>query len=300
MPSDSSYTGQQFEPIEDESIISGLNELGRVINISSTYGHQHPAVEAAVVTADVAMKSLFANRTKLVIGSFNMVLTIDEVPVKATGTLLKSLERRLTQLNITALKIEKSITRKELLQLINLLSSKDPEEFNASMSTAGLQHISSSNAEYKAVHEGQSVANSGDLTGGGSSILVLDDIPIEELGASEGGSEQNNDSSSLHVEQIVAFLKGDVEINDDISEKLSELASDPARLGKIIMESVAVRQSISDLSGESMGDIILCCLRRTYEGINKQPAFRSSEGESGSPQIAADAGGKPARPLTRP
>ncbi|MDF7825053.1 hypothetical protein P4B35_13605 [Pontiellaceae bacterium B12227] len=283
MPTNSSYSGAQFQPIEDEIFSRGLNELSRAINISTTYGHQHPAVEAAVVTAYEAIKALFAMQPKVVIGSFNAVMTLDEVPIKTTGTLQKSLERRLTRLNITALKIEQSITRSELLELIDLLSYKDPEQFSSGLSRAGLQHISTSNAEYKAVHDGQTVANNNDLTGAGNlGVLVLDDEPMEDLSGVGTGYDSNDgtDGPDLHIEQIVAFLKGDVEMNDEVGEELSELASDPARLGKIIMESVAVRQSVSDLSGESLGDIILGCLRRTYNSINKQPAFQSSEGKA--------------------
>ena len=283
MPLDSNYSGGQFKPIEDETLASGLNELSRTINISITYGHQHPVVQASVVSTHVALKALFSTRSKIIIGSFNTIMTIDEVPVKINGTLLKSLERRLTRLNITALKIEQSITRNELLQLITLLSSKSPEEFANSMSSSDLQHISSSTTEYKAVYEGQSVANNDDLTGaGGSGILVLDDESLAEPRGTCAGnySDQGAESAGIHVEQIVAFLKGDVEMNDTLSEEMSELASDPARLGKIIMESVAIRQTATNLSGESLGDIILGCLRQTYKGLNKQPAFQSADGKA--------------------
>jgi len=46
----------------------------------------------------------------------------------------------------------------------------------------------------------------------------------------------------------------------------------------MIMESVAIRQSAAELSGESIGDIVLGCLRRTYDGLRKQPAYQSAEG----------------------
>ena len=83
------------------------------------------------------------------------------------------------------------------------------------------------------------------------------------------------------MDQIVAFLQGDLDIEDgNVSEELTELASDPARLGQMIMESVAIRQSASELSGESLSDVVLGCLRRTYSGLRKQPAFQTSEGKA--------------------
>lgn len=279
MSSESRFTDPQFKPVEDEALISALNELSRSINIATTYGHKHPAVEAAVVTAEVAMNTLFSKRARVTLGSFNAMLTVDEVPVIASGTLLKSLERRLTRLRITGLNIRRGIKRDELIQLIELLSCKEAGAFQAGIEALDLTCITSKHTEFKAVQTGQTVSNTNDLTGAGNNgVLVLDEGPSGDSEAElypRGGDD-------VHIEQIVAFLKGDVDLEDDdkAGDELAELASDPARLGKMIMESVAVRQAATDLSGESLGDIILGCLRRTYTGLRKQPAFKSSEGKA--------------------
>lgn len=279
MPSDSRFSDQPFKAIDDEALIRALNELSRSINIATTYGHKHPAVEAAVVTAEVAMNTLFSKRTKITLGTFNAMLTVDETPVIANGTLLKSFERRLTRLRITGLNIRRGIKRSELIQLIELLSCKEASAFQSGIEALGSTNLTSKHTEFKAVQSNQTVADTSDLTGaGGNGILVLDEGPAED-------AETENDASNgaqVHVEQIVAFLKGDTnpEDSDEIGDELTELASDPARLGKMIMESVAIQQSVSDLSGESLGDIILGCLRRTYTGLHKQPAFKSSEGKA--------------------
>jgi len=87
------------------------------------------------------------------------------------------------------------------------------------------------------------------------------------------------DGSSVQVDQIVAFLKGDINASDEgLEDKLTDVAADPDRLGQLIMESVSIRQAASNLEGESLGDIVLGCLRRTYTGLRKQPAFKSPEG----------------------
>ena len=266
-----------FRPIEDPLLLNALNELSRGINIISTYGQTHPAVETAAATTELALHELFATRKKFTIGTFNGTMTVDEIPIKATGTLLISLERRLNRLKITGLKIQKGIGKFELLQLAELLSIQEADAFRSGMSAANLSHIASEDAIYEAVREGQTVANEGDLMGmGGDGVLVLDD---GDLG---GGSGEGDGSPAVHVDQIVAFLKGDVDLddNEELGEELTELAADPARLGKMIMESVSVRQSVSELSGESLGDIVLGCLRRTYTGLRKQPAFQTKEGKA--------------------
>ena len=272
------HTDPMFQPIEDENLVEALTALGRSINIISTYGSHHPAfIQAAEATA-LAMENLFKDRKKINIGAFNGVMTLDEITVNATGTLLKSLERRLVRLRITNLRIARGISEGELQKLAELLATNEVEEFVQSMSESNLSHISSEDTRFQAVHDGQAVADKGDINGTGDhGILILED---DTAGTEGNGSDGGGDgSSSVHVEQIVAFLQGDLDAEDGtVGEELEELASDPAKLGQMIMESVSIRQSASELSGESLSDVILGCLRRTYEGLRKQPAFQSSDG----------------------
>ena len=264
-----------FKAIENDVLNNALNELGRLINITTTYGSSHPAVKKSIDATIEALRELFIDRKKLLIGSFNGVLTVDETAVQVRGALQKSLERRLVSRHITGLRISQSISGAEVLKLVELLSDKDSEHFEERMAEAGLENIVSENTSYQAVRDGQTVAHMSDLAGAeGGGVLVLDDDSADESG---GGSGKQD----VHVEQIVAFLKGDVEIEDSAAagDELSELSQDPDRLGKMIMESVSIRQAASELAGESLGDIILGCLRRTYSGLRKQSAFQSAEGK---------------------
>lgn len=280
MASTNNSNDQLFQPIEDESLLSALNEVSRTINLITTYSKSHPVVDNAIKAASVALQALFIDRKKVLIGAFNGALTIDEKPVKATGTLLKSLERRLVKLQITGLKLSSGITEDELVQLAELLSAKDAEEFQSGIGQSGMSHISSENTQFRAVREGETVASDSDLAKqrggmGDGGLLVLDDDELEDSSGGDGGSGSND----VHVEQIVAFLKGDMDMDEaGVGDELADLASDPNQLGKLIMESVAVRQAASELSGESLNDIILGCLRRTYNGLRKQSAFQSKDG----------------------
>lgn len=264
------------QPIDDHNLNEALTALGRAINIVSTYGIQHPAFKQAIESVHAAMQQLFSTRKRISIGAFNGVMTVDQVPVSATGTLLKSLERRLVRLGVTGLRIARNISEDELSCLVELLACNEADDFDSGIGAAALSHITSENTRYEAVHEGETVANKGDLAGvAGNGVLVLDD----DLGGAGSGNGDGGGGSSVHVGQIVAFLKGDIESDaDGVGEELSELASDPDRLGQMIMESVAIRQQASELSGESLSDVVLGCLRRTYSGLRKQPAFQTSEG----------------------
>lgn len=275
MSSDPKNSGEQFKPIESEALVNALNELGRSINIATTYGNRHPAVEAAVVTAEVALNTLFSQRPKILLGAFHGKLTVDEMGISTTGTLLKSLERRLDKLQITGLRISRGITRNELTDLIYLLSYREAAEFKSGLNTAGLPHVTTENTIYEAIREGEAVISEAALGRNGIHILDIGDFGKEPSGGSAA-------SDSIPAEQIAAFLKGDVELdgNSELGEGLSELASDPEKLSRIILESAAIRQSVSGLNGESLGDIILASLRRTYEGLHAQPSLQDAEGKT--------------------
>ncbi len=273
MQSGKTHTSKPFQPLDDQLLNAALTALGRSINIISTYGNQHPAFEQSIASAHGAMQELFSDRKKVSIGAVNGNLTVDQIPIIASGTLLKSLERRLVRLRITGLQLARNTPEDELSQLVELLATNEAEDFDASLGQASLSHITCKKTHYEAVHDGQTVANKGDLAGAaGNGVLVLED-------GLEGGEGDGDGGSSVHVDQIVAFLKGDVESDEGhVGEELSKLASDPNRLGEIIMESVAIRQQASELSGESLNDVVLGCLRRTFDGLRKQPISQGSEG----------------------
>jgi len=258
--------------MDQPEVMRVLNELGRSINLVTTYGKNHPASQSAIDGTAEALNTYFRSQRRITVGAYNGVMTVDEKTISTSGSLQKSLERRLLRLGITGLKIDRGITREELIQLTELLTSSDADSFEQHLGRSGLNHIASESTTYQAVRDGQTVANMKDLAGAGS-VLVLED---GAAGTADGGS-----GSNLHVEQIVAFLKGDIDADQgEVSEELTRLASSPDELGRMIMESVSIRQTVTDLQGESLNDIILGCLRRTYDGLRKQPAFRSSEGKA--------------------
>ena len=265
-----------FAPVEDPALAHALNELGRSINLFTTYGNSHPASMKALNETDRAFQVLFAERKKITIGAFNGVLLIDEKTVQTTGTLQKALERKLVRLSITGLRIARGISREELVQLTQLLSCNDADTFQTSIGNSDMSHIESEHTRLMAVREGQTVANESDL----ADLAEEDGVLVLEDNAPESNQQQGQ-GADVHVEQIVAFLKGEIDSDTEtVGDELSELASDPDRLGKMIMESVSIRQTASELSGESLNDIILGCLRRTYDGLRKQPAFQSGEGKA--------------------
>ncbi len=110
----------------------------------------------------------------------------------------------------------------------------------------------------------------------------IKDLAEEWLASMQAGDETDEEpKGGGGVEQIVAFLKGDIALDENrAGDKLAETARDPEKLAKLIMEAAAVRQSVNGISsGESIGDLVIGCLRRTYEGLKKQVRDADKSGE---------------------
>ncbi len=271
MPYIETIGDSDHQAIDDPLVLRALNAIGRSINLMSTYGNRHPAFLSAISDAMLPVQSLFLDRQKIVIGTFNGVMTIDDVPVITYGVLLKSLERRLVHLRIKGLRISRGISEEELIKLVELLTENEAETFQTEIAQGEFSHVVPQETHLQNVREDEVVASKEDLAGiGTNGVLVIDD---DELSSSYSGGD---DGATVHVEQIVAFLKGDVSCEESGVGEM--LAADPDSLGQLIMESVVIRQAATELNGESVGDIVLGCLRRTYEGLRQQPAFQSSEG----------------------
>ena len=176
MQSRENKTDRMFLPIEDPAVRDALNALGRSINIIATYGSHHPAFQQAISTALVSMQTLFIDRKKITVGAFDGMMSVDEVPVSIDGILMKSLERRLVRLRITGLRIARGISEAELTNLVELLASKEAEDFNAGIIRANFPHIAHEATRFQAVHENEIVASKGDLAGAGGNGMMLDDL----------------------------------------------------------------------------------------------------------------------------
>jgi len=77
---------------------------------------------------------------------------------------------------------------------------------------------------------------------------------------------------TVHIEQIVAFLKGDIEsTNQTLNNELTTLASNPDRLGQLLIESATLLQQQDFNDARPFKHLVIECLRRAFDGIFKQP-----------------------------
>lgn len=257
--------------ISDKNLDTALFSLGKALNLFSVYGENHPAAAEAMNESFDVFEKLLADRPEISLGAFQGMMTVDGQTVSVKGPLKKGLENRLVTLKITGLKIRRGIKSSEFRQLVVMLNQGDEASFKDVLSESGLEHIGSEETIYKAVRENEEVVGKG--SGGKFSDLN------DEIAAYFEAQQQAASGPSVQVEQIVAFLKGDVGGSQAVQDHMAEAINDPNKLAELILESTAVRQSVSMLQGETLADVVLGCLRKTYDSLKLQPKFKGQEGQ---------------------
>lgn len=260
--------------VHNPRLDAALQSLGKILNIFSVYGENHPAARVALEESYASFKRLFEECAAISLGATHGVLTVDGRPVAVKGVLKKGLEKRLVNLNITGLKIRGGISFSEFKQLIYMLNQGEESSFKKALSESGLAHVGSEETTYQAVRADEKVVSNGS---GSSKLAGMGD----EI-AAYFEAQQQAACAGVQVDQIVAFLKGDVGESKQVMADVADVANDPNKLAELIMESTAVRQSTSTLEGETLADVVLGCLRKTYDSLKIQPG---NQGEKGPENI---------------
>ena len=243
-------------------ILPVLISLGRGLGTVSIYGTEHPGVEQILNKTFADLQVALRTRQSLSIGTFNGSLTVDDEPVSVLDVPVRMLERRLTAMQISHLALTKGLARDELKHLLKALCAQTGAQMKESLSESKMSHVKVSDVRYVALRDGE------EMTGTSSG-------PNGPGGAASGPDT----ASSFKVSQIVAFLKGEAS-KTEASGDLKKMLSDPERLGQMIMEAANIRQSsVSIQDGESLADIVVGCLRRTYDGLRKESAFMTPQGK---------------------
>ncbi|NOU36033.1 MAG: hypothetical protein HOO88_04625 [Kiritimatiellaceae bacterium] len=239
-----------------------LVSLGRGLGTVAVYGDGHPSVEQIIDKTFEDLQDALTNRRLITIGTFNGTLTVDEEPVLTRDVPVRTLEKRLVAMRVSHLVLTKGLTRNELKKLLTVLCSPNDKQLKETFSGSGFDHVRMEDVKYVALRDGEQKAGKG--SGGENS---------------RGSDAGDGNAAQVKVSQIVAFLKG--EASGDAAGEVKKILSDPERLGQMIMEAAAVRQVMdSACDGESLADIVIGCLRRTYSGLRKEAEFQTTHGKA--------------------
>ncbi|HKL21764.1 MAG TPA: hypothetical protein VJ904_08160, partial [Tichowtungia sp.] len=251
-PENKTPAGKELSPELRELFIA----IGRSLGTISVYGSKHPSVQMiADETFQTFRKTIKTGSVSL--GSFKGGLTVDEEPVAVNDMPIRTLEKRLVSMNVSNLVLKAGVSREELQQLLIALSETSSDKMKETLAKTGGKNIRMEDVKYVTLRDGE-----------------------KKTGKDGGGGGGGGDIPPAQINQIVAFLKGqpgaDVE-----SAGLKQAMSDPQKLGQMILEAAAVRQKTGAMEqGESLADIVVGCLRRTYDGLRKESEFESAQGKA--------------------
>lgn len=247
-----------------EELRAVLISLGRGLGTVSVYGMGHPSVELILDKTFEDLHTALQNKKSIAIGTFNGTLTIDDQPVIARDIPIRTLEKRLVAMKVSHLALSNGLTRNELKKLLNALCIPGESQLKEILSAAGLDHVEMTDVRYVALRDGEQKTGK---KGGGNDSDSLPDSNVNKIPAAK-------------INQIVAFLKGET-TGEEATETIKNMLSDPERLGQMIMEAAAVRQSaVITQDGESLADVVIGCLRRTYGSLRKETEFQSPRGKT--------------------
>ncbi len=239
--------------------------LGTIISVVNLYGLNHMiSIDAMEKSFELLNKNLLGRKRI----SFNVVdnqLLIDMEPLNDNSNFVARFIERLAILEISGFTFAGGISEDEFIQFIMLLTSRDTatgnENFTKALGDRGLEHITASRAILREVLEDEDVAKK-------------EDIKIDGDGDRSGGYDTET------VQQVVAFLKGDIDISPpDILQNIEPEENNINKLSELIMNSVSISQRNPDLAtGESIGNILVGCLRRTFNTQLKSSSARTKSG----------------------
>ncbi len=247
-------------------VLNFLNALGQLVNAISLYGGQHKITRQYLSQASASLAAALKSRKPIRFTFQDGQFFADNQPVENETSFVGLVRRKLQKLEVTGFSLAPGIDEDELFKLARSLAFGNGPGATIFGDKAG--HIQAESSRYARIQESEVVVNKKAVSGGalkraadGAFELTIDDS--HEPPASAPG-----------VQQIMAFLKGDGGTpSGETAQALQNAASDINQLGRMIMEAAAVRQRDPlAAQGESLADIVVGCLRRTFDGLNKQPA----------------------------
>jgi hypothetical protein len=232
-----------------------LMAIGRGLGTISVYGPEHPSVTRIIEESFKPLQETL-NKRRVTLGSVNGGLTVNEEPVVVTEMPIRTLEKRLVSMKVSHLVLRAGLSQEEFKQLLLALSASSSDQMKETLAKKGAKNIELEDVKYVTLRKGEKKAGIGGSGDGGSNI------------------------PQAQISQIVAFLKGEPGSNV-ASTGLKQAMADPQKLGQMILEAAAVRQKTGAIEqGESLADIVMGCLRRTYDGLTQESEFRSAQGKA--------------------
>ena len=236
--------------------------LGRILSVTDLYGIQHQMAITAVEAGYALLVGIFETDERL---SFSLVenqLLANRIPVDAKNALVTRLVERLQALDVAGFALTCGMSEDEFARLIILLTSNDltpgTDGFVRALEEGGVTHVSATRGILREIQDDEEVLRKGETGAGAEGDAVLDDQATQ---------------------QIIAFLKGDVTLPPSALDDAAAVASQADKLAELMMSAASVRRRDADhAGGETVGDLLVGCLQRTFKGLMAGKASRTQAG----------------------
>jgi signal transduction histidine kinase len=180
-------------------------------------------------------------------------------------------EETLRRLDVAGLVFKTGLPENEFVDLMTRLveAAGSPDKGKAVVTDLGaghFPHVSVKRSVYREVAEDEVVVAEDKVRGGG--------------GEAEGAREEAAERAA--VDEIMLFLRspGSREAPDSI-QSIDGAAARAESLSEMILQSVDVKPGSLDLAGgETLGELVVGCLKRTVDGITKDPAIKTQKGKN--------------------
>lgn len=272
-----------------------IDQIGRVVANISLYGEHHRLTLSSVRGTYNALKEHLEEEPSMVIGTSEGELCVNGKPIPDDG-FAHVVRERFDKLDLTSFTLNRGMTRQDFQALLELLANAGGRVRRHQKAVQASDHIQLDSGSYELVGKDETVvkrdktAPPADPTANAIQAYLR---RLEKAHTTEPTGATRTPSADIPaapaspgagVSQIMAFLKGNVETpNAHIAKGLEEMASDSEKLANLILEAAVVRQRQSVVQGESLNDLIIGCLRRTFNGIrtapgstNRQPDMKRS------------------------
>ncbi len=244
-----------------------LKAFGQVISSSQLYGHDHKVTRAAADSAFSQLTSVLSQCDVISLTCSEGTVLADGRPVEVKNPLIAAFTKQILAIEVSGLSFKPGMPRDEFDRLLELLSTQ-PEKLKAKgqfaqvLADSGIQHAQARTAMYQLVTEEEVVVNKSEL---------------QQALSGTGGSR-----GQQIIEQIIAFLKGELNTTEmeAVAGNITELATDTDKLAELIVKAAEVKKGSGDIEeGETLAEIVVGCLRRTFDTLMQDPSAKTQQGK---------------------
>ncbi len=278
---DAGVDAESLSPEVDKVVI----EFCKALDAAMIYGMEHRLCMQSVSDAYELLRNVLGKMQRLVFTLPAGRLRVNGAEFATRTGVRRHLQQAMQKKEITSFTIAGGLSLTEFSKLIEALCFSK-EDFHSQIHSSGLAHISSKRVQYHEINEGEEVVRSkhGRSSRSGDEMAEMmaeaEDWLARGAATGEAAPEAADRMDAPGVQQIIAFLKGDVDVlSSEVSKVMDECAGDIDRLSSLIMEAAVIRQRNSRVQGgESLADVVIGCLRRSYAGMKKTAAMRDRSG----------------------